>query len=52
MEEWKSIEEFPNYEVSSLGNVKNIITGKVLKNCVKSGYYHVSLTNEKYKKSL
>jgi hypothetical protein len=52
MEEWKSIEEFPNYEVSSSGNVKNIITGKVLKNSVKSGYYHVSLTNEKYKKTL
>ena len=52
MEEWKSIIEFPNYEVSSLGNVKNIKTGKVLKNCVKSGYYHISLTNENYRKSL
>ena len=52
MEEWKSIEEFPNYEISSLGNVKNIITGKVLKNSVKGGYCHVSLTNEKYKKTL
>ena len=52
MEEWKSIIEFPNYEVSSLGNVKNIKTGKVLKNCVKGGYYHISLTNENYRKSL
>ena len=52
MEEWKSIEEFPNYEISSLGNVKNIITGKVLKNSVKGGYCHVSLTNENYKKTL
>ena len=51
MEEWKSIEEFPNYEISSLGNVKNIITGKVLKNNVKGGYYYISLTNENYKKS-
>ena len=52
MEEWKAIIEFPNYEVSSLGNVKNIITGKVLKNSVKGGYCHVSLTNENYKKTL
>lgn len=31
-EEWKSITDFPNYEVSSLGRVKNIITNK-LKAC-------------------
>jgi hypothetical protein len=51
MEEWKSIEEFSNYEISSLGNVKNIITGKILKNCLKSGYYHISLKNETCKKT-
>ena len=51
MEEWKSIEEFPNYKISSLGNVKNIITGKVLKNSIKGGYYYIGLTNENCKKS-
>lgn len=48
MEEWKSIEEFPNYEVSSLGNVKNIITGKVLKLSKRGNYYSIGLVN-KYK---
>ena len=51
MEEWKSIAEFPNYEISSLGNVKNIITEKVLKNSIKGGYYYIGLTNENCKKS-
>ena len=51
MEEWKSIAEFPNYEISSLGNVKNIITEKVLKNSIKGGYYNISLTNETCKKT-
>lgn len=52
MEEWKSITDFPNYEISSLGNVKNIITGKVLKNSLKCGYYYISLTNKNCKKTL
>ena len=30
-EEWRVIKEFPRYEVSSLGNVRNIETGKILK---------------------
>jgi hypothetical protein len=31
MEIWKTIEEFPDYEVSSLGNIRNRDTKKVLK---------------------
>ncbi len=30
-EQWGVIKDFPNYEVSSLGKVRNIKTGKVLK---------------------
>ena len=51
MEDWKSIADFPNYDVSSLGNVRNNKTGKLMKICVKSGYYHVCLVNDNYKKS-
>jgi hypothetical protein len=31
MEIYKPIIEFPNYEVSNLGNVRNIKTNKILK---------------------
>lgn len=32
MEEiWKTIEDFPNYEVSTFGNIKNKTTGKMFK---------------------
>lgn len=51
MEDWKTIAEFPNYDVSSLGNIRNNKTGKPLKICVKAGYYHVGLVNDKNKKT-
>lgn len=52
MEEiWKTIENYENYEVSSLGNIRNIVTNKMLKPSNKSGYYHVSLTNKLSKKT-
>jgi hypothetical protein len=51
MEEWHVVEEFPNYSVSNLGNVKNNITNKIMKLNVKSGYYNVSLVNETSKKT-
>lgn len=31
MENWKTIKEFPDYEVSDFGNVRNIKTGIILK---------------------
>jgi hypothetical protein len=46
MEEvWKTIENYENYQVSSFGNVRNVISNKNLKLSNKSGYYHVNLTN-------
>jgi len=50
-EKWKQIQDFPNYNISSFGNIKNIITDKPLKPSLKSGYYHVSLVNNNTKKS-
>jgi hypothetical protein len=49
---WKSISEFPNYEVSTLGNVRNIVTGKVLNPSVKGGYFHLTLSHNKLSKSV
>lgn len=51
-EHWKQIKDFPNYNISSFGNVKNNLTDKILKPCLKSGYYHISLVNNKIKKTL
>jgi len=46
MESWKVIAGFENYEVSDLGNVRNIKTGRILKpNSDK--YLIVNLTNNK-----
>ena len=50
---WKTIENFNNYQISSLGNVKNITTGKVLKSTLNGrGYYQVGLSkqNKRYTK--
>jgi hypothetical protein len=47
MEEiWKTIDDFPNYEVSTFGNVKNKTTNKILKlQKTNSGYYRCGLTH-------
>ena len=43
IEEFKKIEEFPKYEVSNLGRVRNKNTGKILKpRKSNSGYFYVS----------
>lgn len=45
MEEWKQIEGFPEYDVSSLGRVRR--GGKILKGCPdKLGYMKISLSRE------
>lgn len=50
MEEWKICPELSNYEVSNLGKVRNIKTGKILKNNVdKDGYFYVGLYQDKKK---
>lgn len=41
MEVWKKIEGFDNYYISNLGNVKNISTGKILKQQNDKDNYHV-----------
>jgi len=48
---WKKIDDFPNYSVSNFGKVRNNITGKNMKNCLKSGYYHIGLKNNFRRKS-
>ena len=52
IQEWKVIQDFPNYEVSNLGQVRNIVTGRMLKPYVNlgggKGYYKVRLTSEPY----
>jgi len=51
MEEWRIIEDFPNYSVSNFGNIKNIKTNKLMKLNVKGGYNTISLINNNSKKS-
>jgi hypothetical protein len=48
---WKTIEEFPIYEVSNLGRVKNTNSRKILRANIKSGYYNICLTNSNYRKT-
>lgn len=47
---WKTIDGYENYQVSNMGNVKNIITGKILKGQNNGkGYLHVSLYDNNHK---
>lgn len=47
MEEWKNIRNHSRYEISNLGNVRNIKTKYVLKGRLsKSGYLQVSIRND------
>lgn len=45
MEIWKQIQGFENYEVSNRGNVRNVTTGKILKNRFdsKGNYLRINL---------
>ena len=43
MEEWRSIADYPNYEISSFGNVRNVETGRILKPEKVNGYYRIQL---------
>ena len=54
-EVWKAVKEYEGlYEVSSLGNVRNVNSGRILKNCKhKTGYLSVMLyKNKKPKRHL
>lgn len=50
MEEWKNISNFPNYQVSSFGNVKNVKTCKLMRLNTRCGYLKVSLVSKNSKK--
>ncbi len=47
MEFWKTIDDNPNYMISSEGRVKNIKTNKLLKGNLLAGYKRVHLPNKK-----
>lgn len=55
MEEWKIIEDFPNYSISNKGNVLNNKTGNIISQQKQyNGYYSVSMWKDrkKYRKSI
>lgn len=54
MEEiWKTVEDFPNYEVSTFGNIKNKKSNKLLKLLINnSGYYRCALTHNSKTKNI
>jgi hypothetical protein len=47
MENWKIIDTFPSYEISNLGNIRNIKTKRILKLQKSRGYYRVKLFCDK-----
>ncbi len=51
-EEWKQLQDFSNYEVSTLGNVRNSKTGRVLKLTCKGGYMFTGLSKNSHIKTL
>lgn len=42
-ERWKPVDDYPNYEVSDFGNVRNVKTNRVLKPTLAKGYQRVVL---------
>ena len=47
MEEYRTIKDFETYEVSNLGNVRNVKTGRIMKtNVNKDGYYRLNIRND------
>ena len=52
-EVWKTIDEFPNYEISNFGNIKNIRTKRLLTPYIKDEWdCYVCLSNNGKKKSV
>ena len=47
---WKVIKTNPRYLVSSIGNVKNIKSNRLVKKWIRDGYYRVVLFNPKEEK--
>ncbi len=40
-EEWRSVSDYPTYQVSNLGRVRNSSTGNILKNTIDTNGYHI-----------
>jgi hypothetical protein len=52
MEQWKSINAYPDYEISSHGNVRSVRFNRILKPAKSdSGYLYVNLLNNKIRKT-
>ena len=51
MEQWRLIDGYNNYEVSSVGRVRNTTTLKVLKQGLNVGYYKLDLWKNKIRKT-
>jgi hypothetical protein len=51
-EVWLPIKDFDNYEISSLGKVRNINTDRILKLTKKGGYMFIGLSSISKKKSI
>ena len=51
-EEWRIVNNFENYEVSSLGNVRNNKTGRVLKLTCRGGYLFTGLCQNSSSKTV
>lgn len=45
MEEWKQIIDYPNYEISNYGNVRNTLTNRILNPYKRKDYLFVNLVN-------
>lgn len=51
-EEYRIINGFEKYEVSNLGNVRNVRTQRLLNLCISNGYYQVNLHGDKITKPI
>ena len=49
-EEYRIIKDFNNYEISNLGNVRNVTTGKMIKHCLSGNYYRVRIGSVQIKR--
>lgn len=46
IEEWKTVLNYENYEVSTFGNVRNKKTNRILKPSSSGGYFQIGLSNK------
>ena len=46
IEQWRLVDEYDNYEISSHGRVRNNKTDKILKQSTDNGYFKVGLSKD------